>query len=438
METILRCLLLSFMLGTSCQLFYETIVPQRKWQHPWIEYTMIPAFTAGGMIIAFTEIPPYILQPVRLIMMAALIAQIYFQMRITKNLILSVLFCAIYWSVSTAVLSVFHLFLDIGHANESIYKTTENLTELCNLCLMIAFHHHFKSRIRGLTNSPWKKFGIFPLLFLIIIMALNIIPGDETASDKYARLAAVSGFAILSILVFYFAMRMLEKETILQQLQMRAERTRNQMNMYHSMQMYYEQQRRFLHDYKNQLNCIQGLLDRGETQAASNYIMRITGNLRAQFGDINTNHTVVNIILNQKYQTACDKNITMTFVMNDLSKLTMPEEDLVTLLANLLDNAIEACEKLNEETLAAGKIIQFKMVLEEDQLILSVRNPVNIPIQIKNNQIVTSKKESAYHGIGLSNVDSVVKKYGGTSILKCEDGWFSFSAILLEPAFFAV
>lgn len=105
----------------------------------------------------------------------------------------------------------------------------------------------------------------------------------------------------------------------------------------------------------------------------------------------------------------------------------MPEEDLVTLLTNPLDNAIEACEKI------INKTIQFKMVIEDDQLVLSVRNPVSSPVLIKSNTIVTSKKDSVYHGIGLSNVDAVVRKYHGTSVLKCEDGWFTFAAILSCP-----
>lgn len=111
----------------------------------------------------------------------------------------------------------------------------------------------------------------------------------------------------------------------------------------------------------------------------------------------------------------------------------MPEEDLVTLLTNLLDNAIEACEKLDPENKAVSRNIQFKMVLEEGQLILSVRNPVTTPVQIKNNMIVTSKKDSIHHGIGLSNVDAVIKKYGGTSVLACDNKCFSFSALLYSP-----
>lgn len=425
MNTVLRCLILVFLSGTSCKLFFETIVPMRRWRHPWITYTAIPAFAAGQMLIALSPIPPYILQPVRFIITVAVVAQVYFQMRVIKNLILSVLFCGIYWSISTAVMSAFYFFYNSYYMSESLYRTIENLTETVNLCLMMAFHTHYKSRIRGLTNSCWKKFGLLPFLSLTIIVAFNLLSTDDTAANKYVLLTTISGIIILNIFLLYLAMRMFEKEEMLQSLQLRTERTRSQMDMYRTMQSQYEQQRRFLHDYKNQMSCIQGLLDCGQIREASEYIARMTGNLRTQYGDINTNHSVVNIVLNQKYQTARSHGIAMTFVINDLSELCMPEEDLVTLLTNLLDNAIEAC--------TANKTIQFKMVLEEEQLILSIRNPVNSPVLIKNNTVATSKKDSAYHGIGLSNVDAVVRKYHGTSVLKCEDGWFSFAAMLPRP-----
>lgn len=437
MIMILYCLIFAFIQGTSCLLYFETIVPKRTWHHPWVEYTVIPAFMAGMLVISFTQIPPYILQPVRLIIVVAVVAQIYFQMRLTRNLILSVLYCSIYWSISTITVFVFYFMYDylilFGCADESIRRVIEGLTEVINLCLMIAFHAHYKSRTSGLTKSRWQRFSLLPFVCLATIVAFNLLSIKDTAANRYASVVIVCGIVILNSLLLYFSIRMLEKEEALQKLQLRAERTRSQMSTYHTMQIQYEQQRRLLHDYKNQLNCIQGFLDCGKTAEASEYITRMTGNLRAQFGDLNTNHTVVNIILNQKYQTARKKGIGMTFAINDLSELTMQEEDLVSLLANLLDNAIEACERLDDENASDHKTIQFKMVIEENQLILSVRNPVNKPVQIKNNTVVTSKRDSLYHGIGLSNVDTVVKKYHGTSVLTCEDGWFSFAAMFPCP-----
>ena len=428
MEHLFRCLILSIMISISCQLFYETIVPYRKWQQRWIKYTVIPAFTAVFLIISSTRVPPFILRPLRIILLTATIAQIYFQIHFVKNIILSVLFCGIYWGISTAVWSVFSMYTDFSY--ESTRQLSENLTEVLQLSVIIAFHYRYKDRIRSLTKLHWQKIGILPLLYLITVIAIDMIPNTPTTTDNYARFATVSGVATLSIFLFYYAIRTLEKEEALRKLQLRAEHAHNQLTMYHTMQRHYEQQQRFLHDYKNQLNCIHGLLDSGKTAEASEYISRITGNLRTQFGAVNTNHMIVNIILNQKYQIACDKAIAMTFVINDLSKLTILEEDLVTLLTNLLDNAIEACEKLDPNNLSVSRIILFKMVLEDGQLILSIRNPASKTVRIINNTICTSKDNPIQHGIGLSNVDSVIKKYGGTSVIKCENGWFSFSAMI--------
>ncbi|MDE7185228.1 MAG: GHKL domain-containing protein [Lachnospiraceae bacterium] len=431
MVYLLRCLVLSFITSVSCQLFYETIVPRRQWSRQWTEHTILPAFTAVFLLISVTWIPPFILRPVRIILMTALIAQIYFQMNIVKNLILSVTFCGIYWSISTAVWSVLSLYMDF--TMEASRHFLENLTEVILLGLIMAFHSRCKSRFHRLLEIHHKITLIIPFLYLITMIALSMMTANPTVTDSYARLTVVSGFAVLSILLFYITMRILEKEETLQKLRLRTEHTQKQMAVYQTMQKHYEQQRSFVHDYKNQLNCIQGLLNCGRISEASDYITRITGTLREQFGDINTNHTIVNILLNQKYQTACEKAVTMTFAINDLSKLVMPEEDLVTLLANLLDNAIEACEKLDPENTALSRNIRFKMVLEEGQLILSVRNPVITPVPIKNNMIVTSKKDSIHHGIGLSNVDAIIKKYNGTSVLACDNRCFSFSALLYNP-----
>jgi len=70
------------------------------------------------------------------------------------------------------------------------------------------------------------------------------------------------------------------------------------------------------------------------------------------------------------------------------------------------------------------------MVQEEDGLVLSVRNPVKVPVRIKDGRIATAKRDRSCHGIGLLNVDAVIRKHNGTSVLKCEDGWFYFAAMI--------
>ncbi|MDE5598808.1 MAG: GHKL domain-containing protein, partial [Lachnospiraceae bacterium] len=260
---------------------------------------------------------------------------------------------------------------------------------------------------------------------IAVSIAVAMMPLTYNAADYYARLTTAAGFAVVYILGFYHMVSLLEKESQMQKLRLLHEQTQNQMELYHSMKKRYEQQRRFSHDYKNQLNCIQGMIESGQTKEALEYISGLTGNFRQNELCVNTSHAVVNIMLNQKYQEASDRGIVMTMVSGDLSELTISEEDIVTLLGNLLDNAIEACEKLSE-----NKVIQFKMVLEEEQLVLSIRNPVKDAVRIKDNRIITSKQDKSRHGIGLLNVDSVIRKNNGTSVLKCENGWFTFAAMI--------
>lgn len=383
----------------------------------------IPAYTAGFMLIAVTPIPPYILQPIRVILVLFLITECYYRTGHVRNLLSAVLFCGIYWLISVMLVSVISI-LPI-RMNREIYDRMEIIVEGILLCLMMAFRIIFKKRVHGLVRLRWEKFGFFPILVMIILAAAGMIAWNGTAAENYARFIVIAGLSVLCVSIFYFAIWGLEKEEELRFMQLSRERAQNQMDMYHNMQKSYERQRRLLHDYSNQLQCIQEMLGRGETEETLKYLSGLTGNLKKSVDYVNTNHMAVNVVLNRKYQDALEKGITMTMSVNDLSELTISEEEIVTLLVNLLDNAIEACEKLSDR-----KVIQFKMVLEAEELVLSVRNPVKEPVRIKDNRIVTSKRDKVRHGIGLLNVDSVIRQHEGTSILKCEDGWFYFAAMI--------
>ena len=422
MSTVLESLVLSFMLSISCKVYFETILEKRIWKHRWVSGTMLPAFTFAFIIIAFSEIPPYIIQPLRTIAVICLIVQIYFQLRLSQNIVLSVLFCAFLWITSALVQAA----LEVLPAKYAILcRFDDELWNSLLLVIVLLFRRKYKRQKSVWTVTNWMRFGYFPAFSIAAIVVFNGFSWNTGFPDYNIQLIAIASFSVISIFAFYFIGNILEKEAEVHKMKLMQERSQNQVDMYRNMQYSYRQQARRMHDYKNQLNCIQGLLDNGSTEEASAYIQKLTGNLNRSMDLINTKHAVVNVIVNQKYRYAMEKGITMVISVNDLSRLTMSEEDIVTLLVNLLDNAVEACEKLS-----GSKIIQFKMELEDEQLILSIRNPTGTPVTIKDKIAATTKKDKCLHGIGLMNVDSVMKKNHGTSVLKCTDGFFYFSAII--------
>ncbi|MCH1981187.1 GHKL domain-containing protein [Ruminococcus sp. OA3] len=323
---------------------------------------------------------------------------------------------------SAASAAVFYA-LPVDHTISG--EVVEGAADVVLLGLLLIFHYRYRKRSYILDRTRWIRFGYIPVISIVVIMALTVMTWQDDPFNSNVRVIVVLMFAVINGIILYCIGNILEKESDIYNLQLLQERTQNQMNIYQSMLRSYERQRRYLHDYKNQLNCIQGLLSEGKTQESIDYIAQLTGSLQKSADYINTNHTVVNVVLNQKYQYALEKDITMTLSVNDLSGLTFGEEDIVIILVNLLDNAIEACEELD-----GGRVIQFKMTLEPEQLILSIRNPVKVPFIIRNKRLLSTKRKSSGHGIGLQNVDAVISRHGGSSVMQCENGWFYFSAVI--------
>lgn len=141
---------------------------------------------------------------------------------------------------------------------------------------------------------------------------------------------------------------------------------------------------------------------------------------------INTNHPVVNAVLNHKFHTAKEKSIAMIFQVGDVHEIRLTEEEIVILLGNLLDNAIAECESV----VKAGRdaVIQFKLVYEDGKVILSIKNPVLVKVQIVDNKVQANPKSG--HGIGLKNVEAVAEKYDGSIAFDCDEKEFRAVVIL--------
>ena len=75
--------------------------------------------------------------------------------------------------------------------------------------------------------------------------------------------------------------------------------------------------------------------------------------------------------------------------------------------------------------------VQLKFVIEENLIVLSVKNTCSHSIIYSGNEIKTSKKdEPEMHGIGIKNIIQIVEKYNGEYVIKNENNEFSFSIII--------
>lgn len=123
---------------------------------------------------------------------------------------------------------------------------------------------------------------------------------------------------------------------------------------------------------------------------------------------------------------AVEKDILFVYQLVALSELSLEPQDLVSLLSNLLSNAIEACEKID-----GNRYIKIKLVPEDGQLVLSLHNSYNGVVRYIDGELVTTKTEHpTIHGLGMKNVRQVIEKYNGYCAIRPGETEFYIAVII--------
>lgn len=186
-----------------------------------------------------------------------------------------------------------------------------------------------------------------------------------------------------------------------------------------------ENLRRFRHDYRNHMIVINALLESGSTDRAREYINAMNADINNTLNKVSTGNFVADAIINNKSIIAAQSGNKISF-SGQIPERGIDDSDICTILANALDNAIEATEKLGTES-----TISVDAAVRQGSFILSVTNPVAENVKIgKNNTVKTTKKNRNEHGIGTKNITRTVNKYNGALMLECENKVFSFTVRL--------
>ena len=157
------------------------------------------------------------------------------------------------------------------------------------------------------------------------------------------------------------------------------------------------------------------LVDMRQHQDMQNLVIKDTGN------------DLVNAILSDTLSRSKRK---IEFQMLGLlpENISISEYDICTLFSNLFSNAREACEKL----VYTNPVIQMEVREYKNGCFVSIENPIEWKIEMKDSKFVTSKRNKDAHGFGTKNILKVVKQYNGTIDYLVTDHRFRVEIVLPE------
>lgn len=193
---------------------------------------------------------------------------------------------------------------------------------------------------------------------------------------------------------------------------------------YREVENMYKKMREWRHDYHNHMQALSAYLECENIEAAKVFLQEINENLVTVDTVIKTGNTMVDAILNSKISLMKSKDIAINATARVPEKLKITDVDLCIVIGNLLDNAMEACERLEKDDRFARIYISAK----NNHLYMSFTNSSGKKAEKIGGLFASSKGRD--HGIGLSRVDGIVKKYGGYVTRASEDGGFTTEVIL--------
>lgn len=267
--------------------------------------------------------------------------------------------------------------------------------------------------------------GLCLLVFAVVVpvvldLAVLYLAEPLAGIGYYLAVTLGRGLAVgLALLLRRFAHR---KEDGTQHDALLRQHMEMQRESMRALEQNYRLQRKSTHEFEHHMQVLRDLLEQDQVEASRDYLARLRKNRSIHVMSVNSKHPVIDVILNQKYQTAQENEIKMQIRVNDLSGVDMPADSLVVVLTNLLDNAIEACRRVD-----GYREIFCSILADEDGLYLSVRN-TSMPVDIHDGRIATSKADSLSHGFGLISVGYVLDELGAEYTFGYDEGWFHFAA----------
>lgn len=199
---------------------------------------------------------------------------------------------------------------------------------------------------------------------------------------------------------------------------------RNKLDMqyahYLSIQESHMKVRNLYHDINNHICFIDNL--KNNSKEVNEYVNNLKDEIKEFKSIYNTGNMILDIIINEKSELCTKKGIKFICDINFSKVNFIKPIDISSIFANILDNAIEACDKIHDENI--NKYIRIKGTITKSFFVLKCENSkVNI-ITINKNRLLTDKRDKFIHGIGVQSIKSSLEKYKGEILFEDEKDKF--------------
>ena len=231
-----------------------------------------------------------------------------------------------------------------------------------------------------------------------------------------------------TLFLFFFIEKAQQINTHYYRTEMLHQQLEMQSRYYEQMETHQREIQAIRHDIQNHMLYIMSMIEKGESGAALEYAEKLHTRIVSARHNRFCRNSVADVLLNAKYAEIRADGIILNARVDLPASLPMDNLDLCILLGNLLDNAIEACKRIEDAD--ALRTISVRSGIKGTNLLLSISNSYNGVLRQNGGRYESLKKNRRVSGLGLFNVRDVVERHHGTMDIQHDENRFSISILL--------
>lgn len=277
---------------------------------------------------------------------------------------------------------------------------------------------------RRLCEEHYKKLlslarrGMLLMVAVMAVFMLFTISGlgyakDHIESEKFRRTVdwvstiSLLGVGMLGIFAIYVGnMNQKMEEMVRRELELQDMQKR----YYEALLEKEEDTRKYRHDMNNHLLCLNALVEDGDILMLKEYLMKMKGQLELiQKRGYVSGNKILDVIFNY-YISLLDEDVDVSLAGKLHEDLSLDEMELCTIFANLVQNAVE---EIGRQEKGSKRFLKIQISQGKTYFQTQIRNSVSDG-SWEEGDFRTSKKDKRNHGLGLKNVEKVIKDHGGS------------------------
>lgn len=303
------------------------------------------------------------------------------------------------------------------------------VADLIYAVFLFIIYRFGKGKINMRNKSDILAFIIIPLITctvgLTALMLLKSVDFDGTVQVYVTVIALCT--AVMVMIFWYLMIKSGKEAQIKTDLMLSRQREEFYKSSVLSTHEQIEKISVIKHDMKSKIMSIGMLISQGEYDRAKALCDSVGETLSATYTPVHTDNPTLNAIMNVELEKAQSNQINCTYEIADTLK-NMRDGDIISLVANLCDNAIEYLTQIpKEQRQMSLSISSYKSYCK-----VVCKNAVASSVLAENPDLTTTKEDKLLHGKGMDILRTLAKKYGGELLINEDDNQLTVSVIILK------